>query len=139
MHGNKSQNARQRALESFRNGQSRVLVATDIAARGIDVDGISHVINFELPDVAESYVHRIGRTARAGAGGVAIAFCDPAERGSLKAIERLVKQELTVIGGVRRSSDEKSDAAPARHENRPHNQHNRARNRRRGGQSRRAA
>ncbi|MGD0145130.1 MAG: DEAD/DEAH box helicase [Rhizomicrobium sp.] len=139
IHGNKSQNARQRALESFRNGQSRVLVATDIAARGIDVDGISHVINFELPDVAESYVHRIGRTARAGAGGVAIAFCDPAERGSLKAIERLVKQELTVIGGVRRSSDEKPDTAPARHENRPHNQHNRARNRRRGGQSRRAA
>ncbi len=141
IHGNKSQNARQRALESFRNGESRVLVATDIAARGIDVDGISHVINFELPDVAESYVHRIGRTARAGAGGVAIAFCDPAERGSLKAIERLVKQELTVIGGVRPSGDVKSDTAqkPARHENRPHNQHNRARNRRRGGQSRRAA
>ena len=139
IHGNKSQNARQRALESFRNGQSRVLVATDIAARGIDVDGISHVINFDLPDVADSFVHRFGRTARAGAGGVAIAFCDPAERGSLKAIERLVKQELTVIGGVRPSSNEKSDAAPARHENRPHNQHNRARNRRRGGQSRRAA
>jgi ATP-dependent RNA helicase RhlE len=139
IHGNKSQNARQRALESFRNGESRVLVATDIAARGIDVDGISHVINFELPDVAESYVHRIGRTARAGAGGVAIAFCDPAERGSLKAIERLVKQELTVIGGVRPTGDVKSDAKPARHENRPHNQHNRARNRRRGGQSRRAA
>ena len=98
IHGNKSQNARQRALEQFRNGRVRVLVATDIAARGIDIDDITHVINFELPDVAESYVHRIGRTARAGAGGIAIAFCDAQERALLKAIERLVKQTLTPMG-----------------------------------------
>jgi len=101
IHGNKSQNARQRALEIFRSGRARILVATDIAARGIDVDGITHVVNFELPDVAESYVHRIGRTARAGSGGVAIAFCDPSEQGSLRAIEKLVKQPLNVMGGER--------------------------------------
>ncbi|HTQ13096.1 MAG TPA: DEAD/DEAH box helicase [Rhizomicrobium sp.] len=96
IHGNKSQNARQRALELFRAGRIRVLVATDIAARGIDVDGISHVVNFELPEVPESYVHRIGRTARAGAGGIAVAFCDPQERPLLKDIERLVRAPLTV-------------------------------------------
>ena len=101
IHGNKSQNARQKALEDFRLGRSRVLVATDIAARGIDIDDVTHVVNFELPDVAESYVHRIGRTARAGSAGIAIAFCDPSERPSLKAIERLVKQDLTVMAGER--------------------------------------
>jgi ATP-dependent RNA helicase RhlE len=99
IHGNKSQNARQAALESFRRGHARILVATDIAARGIDVDDITHVINFELPDVAESYVHRIGRTARAGSGGIAISFCDREERDNLRAIERLVKQPLHVVGG----------------------------------------
>jgi len=99
IHGNKSQNARQRALDVFRSGRARILVATDIAARGLDIDDITHVVNFELPDVAESYVHRIGRTARAGAGGIAIAFCDPSERNSLRAIEKLVKQPLTAIGG----------------------------------------
>ncbi|HEY2068356.1 MAG TPA: DEAD/DEAH box helicase [Rhizomicrobium sp.] len=98
IHGNKSQNARQRALESFREGKVRVLVATDIAARGIDVDGITHVVNYELPEVAESYVHRIGRTARAGSGGTAIAFCDPSERTLLRDIERLVRAPLTVVG-----------------------------------------
>ena len=77
IHGNKSQNARQRALEAFRAGKARVLVATDIAARGIDIDDISHVVNFELPNEPESYVHRIGRTARAGERGIAISFCDP--------------------------------------------------------------
>jgi ATP-dependent RNA helicase RhlE len=95
IHGNKSQNARQKALEDFREGHVRVLVATDIMARGIDVDGVTHVINFELPNVAESYVHRIGRTARAGTSGSAIAFCDPSERGFLKDIEKLVKLRLT--------------------------------------------
>jgi ATP-dependent RNA helicase RhlE len=98
IHGNKSQNARQRALDSFRNGEVRILVATDIAARGIDVDGITHVVNYELPNVAESYVHRIGRTARAGAGGIAIAFCDPSERPLLKDIERLVREPLKIVG-----------------------------------------
>jgi ATP-dependent RNA helicase RhlE len=98
IHGNKSQGARQRALKRFRAGDVRVLVATDIAARGIDVDSISHVINFELPNEAESYVHRIGRTARAGASGSAISFCDPAERSYLRGIEGLIKRRLTVIG-----------------------------------------
>ena len=111
IHGNKSQNARQRALEAFRQGRSRVLVATDIAARGIDIDDVTHVVNFELPDVAESYVHRIGRTARAGSAGIAIAFCDPSERPSLRAIEKLVKQDLTVMAGERYVPAAKSEPA----------------------------
>ncbi len=97
IHGNKSQNARQNALMGFRNGKVRVLVATDIAARGIDVDGISHVINFELPNEPESYVHRIGRTARAGASGVALSFCDAAERSYLRDIERLTRKSIAVV------------------------------------------
>ncbi|HLM75009.1 MAG TPA: DEAD/DEAH box helicase [Polyangiaceae bacterium] len=97
IHGNKSQNARERALDSFKRGESRVLVATDIAARGIDVEGISHVINFDLPDVPESYVHRIGRTARAGASGMAFSFCDSEERPLLAAIERLIRTRLPVV------------------------------------------
>jgi ATP-dependent RNA helicase RhlE len=99
IHGNKSQNARQRALERFRNGEARVLVATDIAARGIDVDGITHVINFELPNEPESYVHRIGRTARAGASGTAISLCDATEMGFLRDIEKLTQKKLHVVGG----------------------------------------
>ena len=98
IHGNKSQSARQRALQRFRAGDARVLVATDIAARGIDVDSVSHVINYELPNEPESYVHRIGRTARAGADGAAVSFCDSTERGYLRDIERLIKRRLTVIG-----------------------------------------
>ena len=90
IHGNKSQNARTRALDGFRSGSIDTLIATDIAARGIDVDGISHVINFDLPNVPEDYVHRIGRTARAGASGNAISFAAPEERPQLAAIERLV-------------------------------------------------
>jgi len=97
IHGNKSQNARQRALDGFKAGKVRVLVATDIAARGVDVDNVSHVINFELPNEPESYVHRIGRTARAGTEGIAISFCDPSEKTYLRDIERLVKRPLTVM------------------------------------------
>ncbi len=97
IHGNKSQNARQKALESFRSGKIRVLVATDLAGRGIDIDGISHVINFELPNVSESYVHRIGRTARAGAEGSAISFCDQDERSFLRDIEKLTGQKIPVV------------------------------------------
>ena len=97
IHGNKSQNARQRAMELFRSGKARVLVATDIAARGIDIDDITHVINFELPNEPESYVHRIGRTARAGGEGVAISFCDPTERGYLRDIERLIRNKIEVV------------------------------------------
>ncbi len=96
IHGNKSQNARQKALNDFRNGKVRVLVATDIAARGIDVDGITHVINFDLPNEPESYVHRIGRTARAGSDGIAISFCDAEERAFLRDIERTIRQQVTV-------------------------------------------
>jgi ATP-dependent RNA helicase RhlE len=96
IHGNKSQTARQRALEGFRRGQARVLVATDIAARGIDIDGVTHVINFEVPNVPESYVHRIGRTARAGASGTALSFCAHDERAYLRDIERLTGRSCTV-------------------------------------------
>ncbi|ECE6962110.1 DEAD/DEAH box helicase, partial [Salmonella enterica subsp. enterica] len=95
IHGNKSQNARQRALNGFKDGSVRVLVATDIAARGIDVVGISHVINFDLPDEPESYVHRIGRTGRNGASGNAITLYDPAEEASkFKAVERVTRMRL---------------------------------------------
>ncbi len=96
IHSNKSQNARTRALQSFKSDKPPVLVATDIASRGIDVDAISHVINFDVPNVPESYVHRIGRTARAGASGVALTFCDPAEREDLRAIERVTRAPIAV-------------------------------------------
>ena len=104
IHGNKSQTARQRALANFKEGRVRVLVATDIAARGIDVEGISHVINYDLPNIPESYVHRIGRTARAGAGGTAISFCDVEERAYLRDIERLIKQRVEIVHGHRYES-----------------------------------
>ena len=96
IHGNKSQNARQNALNGFRDGKVRILVATDIAARGIDVPGISHVINFDLPDEAESYVHRIGRTGRNGADGIAITMCDPSESAKLRQVERIIRMKLPV-------------------------------------------
>jgi len=121
IHGNKSQNARTRALEGFRAGTIPVLVATDLAARGIDVDGVSHVVNYDLPDVAEQYVHRIGRTGRAGATGIAIAFCDEEERAELAQIERLLGHPIPLAPGsaptpVRGSG---STASPApRHEHR---------------------
>jgi ATP-dependent RNA helicase RhlE len=94
IHGNKSQNNRERTLKAFRDGSLRTLIATDIAARGIDVDGVSHVINFDLPNVPESYVHRIGRTARAGAEGVAISFCDHEEAAYLRDIEKLIRMAI---------------------------------------------
>ena len=97
IHGNKAQNARQRALNSFSTGRIRALVATDIAARGIDVEDVTHVINFDLPNEPESYVHRIGRTARAGAGGIAISFCDSEERAYLRNIEKTIRQSLPIF------------------------------------------
>jgi ATP-dependent RNA helicase RhlE len=97
IHGDKSQNARQNALNNFKDGRIRVLVATDIAARGIDVDNLTHVINFELPNVPETYVHRIGRTGRAGASGIAISFCDAEERAYLKDIQKLINQNIPVV------------------------------------------
>ncbi len=97
IHGNKSQANRERALAGFKKGKILVLVATDIAARGIDVDAVSHVINYDLPHVPESYVHRIGRTARAGAEGSAIAFCTPEDRGLLRDIEKTIRQQVPVV------------------------------------------
>jgi ATP-dependent RNA helicase RhlE len=94
IHGNKSQNQRERVLAAFRAGRVRTLIATDIAARGIDIDGITHVVNFDLPNIPESYVHRIGRTARAGADGVAISFCDAEERAFLRDIEKLIRMSI---------------------------------------------
>ncbi len=107
IHGNKSQGQRERALAEFRNGRTRVLVATDIAARGIDVDGVGHVIQYDLPNVPETYVHRIGRTARAGAAGVAISLCDSTERSFLKSIEKLIRSRVPVMVAP-------ADAVPAR-------------------------
>ncbi|MFZ9660831.1 MAG: DEAD/DEAH box helicase, partial [Chitinophagaceae bacterium] len=99
IHGNKSQNARQRALVNFKAKKTRVLIATDIAARGIDIDQLTHVLNFELPNVPETYVHRIGRTGRAGANGTAISFCDWSEKTLLTDIQKLIKKEIPVIKG----------------------------------------
>jgi ATP-dependent RNA helicase RhlE len=120
IHGNKSQNARERALGEFRTGKTRVLIATDIAARGIDVTDISHVINFDMPDVPEAYVHRVGRTGRAGASGQAISFCDRDERALLRDIERLLRKPLPVLEGgafgvdLRAAAPEKRDGQPQR-------------------------
>ena len=111
IHGNKSQNARQKALDMFRHKRVKVLVATDVAARGIDIDGITHVVNFDLPTEPESYVHRIGRTGRAGAEGIALSFCSPKERRELRAIERMIDRKLTI------SVDESlSESETERHE-----------------------
>jgi len=99
IHGNKTQNARQKALNNFKEGKIRVLVATDIAARGIDVDDLSHVINFELPNIPETYVHRIGRTGRAGNSGSALSFCDMEERAYLRDIHKLIDQTIPVVEG----------------------------------------
>jgi ATP-dependent RNA helicase RhlE len=111
IHGNKSQNQRERALAAFRKGEVRTLVATDIAARGIDVDGISHVVNFDLPNVPETNVHRIGRTARAGAEGVAISLCDGEEVAFLRDIEKLIRINIPVSD--RRADQRRSEPRPA--------------------------
>jgi ATP-dependent RNA helicase RhlE len=125
LHGNKSQAAREKSLDRFRSGRARVLVATDIASRGIDVTGISHVINFDLPVEPESYVHRIGRTARAGNSGIAISFCDHTERAALRAIERVAGVTLRPVGAVppdtytqNRSGAENKSGRPAQQQNR---------------------
>lgn len=110
IHGNKSQGARQRALEDFTNDKVRVLVATDIASRGIDVDGITHVINYDLPNVPEDYVHRIGRTARAGMDGDAISFCTAEEKSYLFAIEKTTRQQIEVVVDQPYHSDQAAQA-----------------------------
>jgi ATP-dependent RNA helicase RhlE len=114
LHGNKSQGQRERALAAFREGQLRVLVATDIAARGLDVPGITHVINFDLPNVPESYVHRIGRTARAGRDGIAISFCDESEQAYLVDIQKEIRRDLDVVGGSPRTRASAPPPATAR-------------------------
>ena len=120
IHGNKSQNARQRALSNFKLQKTRVLVATDIAARGIDVEDLSTVINFELPNIPETYVHRIGRTGRAGASGISISFCDFDEREFLRDIQKLIGKSIPVVDGhpfpmTATSSSEASPKPAARH------------------------
>jgi superfamily II DNA/RNA helicase len=126
IHGNKSQNQRERVLADFRSGKLRTLIATDIAARGIDVDGVSHVFNYDLPNIPESYVHRIGRTARAGAEGVAISFCDHEEAAFLRDIERLIRMAIPATN--RRSGGRAHAPAPqqaeARHGGRPQHRGN---------------
>ena len=117
IHGNKSQNQRERVLADFRNGKLRILIATDIAARGIDVDGVSHVVNYDLPNIPESYVHRIGRTARAGADGIAISFCDHEEAPFLRDIERMIRMSIP-------STDKRTGERPA-HRPAQHNAGNR--------------
>ncbi len=97
LHGNKSQNARTRALREFRSGRTPVLVATDIAARGLDVEDISHVINYDLTPEPETYVHRIGRTGRAGATGIAVSFCTSEDHANLRAIERLIREPMQYV------------------------------------------
>jgi ATP-dependent RNA helicase RhlE len=113
IHGNKSQNQRERVLAAFRKGEIRTLVATDIAARGIDVDGISHVVNYDLPNVPETYVHRIGRTARAGAEGVAISLCDAEEVAFLRDIEKLIRMTIPLTDGRNGQRSAQSSAAGA--------------------------
>jgi superfamily II DNA/RNA helicase len=123
IHGNKSQNNRERALANFRNGRVRILIATDIAARGLDVDGVSHVFNYDLPNMPESYVHRIGRTARAGAEGIAISFCDRDEVPFLRDIEKLIRLEIPSTDRRRDKSSAPRTAAsvqPAQNRNRNH-------------------
>lgn len=131
IHGNKSQSQRERSLEAFRAGRIRALVATDIAARGIDVDGVTHVVNYELPEVAEAYVHRIGRTARAGAEGVAISLCDGSERDLLRNIEKLTKLRLPAVD--RRADPSASERPAASVEHRRHPQARSAQPRRQEG------
>jgi ATP-dependent RNA helicase RhlE len=113
IHGNKSQNQRERVLAAFRKGEIRTLVATDIAARGIDVDGISHVVNFDVPNVPETYVHRIGRTARAGAAGIAISLCDGEEMAFVRVIEKLIRLSIPVTD--RRTHSPRAEPAASPH------------------------
>jgi ATP-dependent RNA helicase RhlE len=126
IHGNKSQNARTRALGAFKSGACRILVATDIAARGIDVDQVSHVINFDLPNVPEDYVHRIGRTARAAASGIALSFCGPDERPYLKDIERIIRMRVPIVEDHPFKGNAAEAPAPPRLPTRPGQAHPRS-------------
>jgi ATP-dependent RNA helicase RhlE len=140
IHGNKSQPQRERAIAAFKSGEIKVLIATDIAARGIDIPGVSHVVNFDLPEVPEQYVHRIGRTARAGADGIAIAFCSPDERGLLRDIERTTRQKIAIAPlpadfTAAMEAFKRLKPAPARRDEQPVRHHTKG-NRRADGQRR---
>ncbi|MCO6479081.1 MAG: DEAD/DEAH box helicase [Phaeodactylibacter sp.] len=148
IHGNKSQNARQLALKNFKDRHTRVLVATDIAARGIDIDELSHVINFDLPNISETYVHRIGRTGRAGASGIALSFCDTEERPYLRDIQKLTGLRIPIVDGHPFTAEDEDSqpapqpAAPARQERRNGNgngnRNGNNRSRKRGNKNRRS-
>ena len=127
IHGNKSQVARQRALKNFKDGRTNVLVATDIAARGIDVEDLELVVNYDLPNISETYVHRIGRTGRARASGVAISFCNAEERAYLRDIEKLIKQKIPIVND-HPFVDDSPEAAPAKKKQQQRNQNSRSRN-----------
>jgi ATP-dependent RNA helicase RhlE len=126
IHGNKSQNARQRALNDFKKGAVRILVATDIAARGIDIEELSHVINYDLPNIPETYVHRIGRTGRAGAGGIAISFCDIEERPYLKDIEKLIGIKIPVTKDHPYPAEEQEPVTEHKHISKPQKSYRRS-------------
>jgi ATP-dependent RNA helicase RhlE len=141
IHGNKSQNARQRALGKFKDGEINVLVATDIAARGIDVDELSHVVNFDLPNVPETYVHRIGRTGRAQASGVAVSFCDKVEKAYLKDIQKLIDQKIEVVDEhpfVGSLEEEAAAAPPPKQNNNRGKRNNNQRKKNNGSRGRRS-
>jgi len=142
IHGNKSQTARQKALENFKKGIITVLVATDIAARGIDIDELALVVNYDIPNIPETYVHRIGRTGRAKASGVAISFCDQEERAYLRDIQKLINQKIPVIAehpfiNIHDDSSEESSSQNNRNHSRSGNSSNRNRNRNRNQKNRR--
>jgi ATP-dependent RNA helicase RhlE len=129
IHGNKSQGQRERALAAFKNGGTRVLVATDIAARGLHIEAVTHVVNYDLPNIPESYVHRIGRTARAGAAGIALSFCNGEERAFLRDIEKLTRMSIPVAAlpegisaGVLAEESEKRPARRGRNQSRRNEQ-----------------
>ena len=147
IHGNKSQSARQSALKSFKEGKLRALVATDIAARGIDIDGLTHVINFDIPNIPETYVHRIGRTGRAGASGKALSFCDHEEKEFLRDIQRLIKREVPILtehpfvmtGGPKKAEPEVREPRQPRGPGRGGNQRSRSGSDRNDGRPQRAS
>ncbi len=128
IHGNKSQNARQRALSNFKSGATRVLIATDIAARGIDIEELTHVINYELPNISETYVHRIGRTGRAGASGIALSFCDAEEKEYLRDIHKLIGKNIPLVPDhpyqMRNTSIEKVPSQPGDNNKKGHSKPN---------------
>ncbi|MFK7945924.1 MAG: DEAD/DEAH box helicase [Paracoccaceae bacterium] len=131
IHGNKSQGQRDRAIKGFKSAEIKVLVATDVAARGLDIPGVGFVYNYDLPNVPDNYVHRIGRTARAGASGSSITFCAPAEMGELKAIQKIISKPIAVIGGTRWEYEDTKKSSSSRPGNKPGPSRSRRRPRRR--------